>query len=97
MTREQIKEAVVQALLGVAPEAQAGALRPDQDLREQLEIDSFDFLNFVIALDKSLSVAIPEADYQKLSTLDACVDYLAARLRPQPRDAAQFPEKGACG
>ncbi len=95
MTRDQIKEAVVKALLGVAPEAQASALRPDQDLREQLEIDSFDFLNFVIALDKSLSVAIPEADYQRLATIDACVDYLAARMQPKAQDGAQFPEKGA--
>lgn len=95
MTRDQIKEAVLKALLGVAPEAQASALRPDQDLREQLEIDSFDFLNFVIALDKSLSVAIPEADYQRLATIDACVDYLAARMQPKPQDGAQFPQKGA--
>ncbi len=98
MTREQIKEAVVQALLGVAPEAQASALRGDQELREQLEIDSFDFLNFVIALDKSLSVAIPEADYQRLSTIDACVEYLAARLQQKAQQgAAQFPQKGAYG
>ena len=97
MTREMIKEAVVQALLGVAPEAQASALKADQDLREQLEIDSFDFLNFVIALDKSLSVAIPEADYPRLATLDACVDYLAARMQPKAQDAKQFPEKGALG
>ena len=97
MNREQIKEAVVQALLGVAPEAQASALKADQELREQLEIDSFDFLNFVIALDKSLSVAIPEADYQRLATIDACVDYLAARMQPKPQNAAQFNEKGALG
>jgi len=95
VTREQIKEAVVQALLGVAPEAQASALRSDQDLREQLEIDSFDFLNFVIALDKSLSVAIPEADYQRLATIDACVDYLAARMQPKTQNGTRFPEKGA--
>jgi acyl carrier protein len=95
VTRDQIKGAVVQALLGVAPEAQASALRADQDLREQLEIDSFDFLNFVIALDKSLSVAIPEADYQRLATIDACVDYLASRMQPNPQDETQFPEKGA--
>ena len=94
MTRDQIKEAVVQALLGVAPEAQASSLRSDEDLREQLEIDSFDFLNFVIALDKSLSVAIPEADYQRLSTIDACVDYLAARMQPKTQDGTQLPEKG---
>ncbi len=78
MNREQIRTAVVTALVGVAPEAQD--LKGDVAIREQIEIDSFDFLNFVIALDKKLAVQIPEADYKKLVTLDACVDYLAARL-----------------
>ncbi len=78
MDREEIRGVVVTALAGVAPEA--GELKPDVAIREQIEIDSFDFLNFVIALDKKLAVQIPEADYKKLVTLDACVDYLAARL-----------------
>ena len=78
MTREEIRGAVVEALVSVAPEAQQ--LEPAVPIREQIEIDSFDFLEFVIALDKKLSVEIPESDYRKLVTLDACVDYLAARL-----------------
>jgi acyl carrier protein len=47
-------------------------------LREQLDIDSMDFLNFVIALHKELGVGLPEKDYPKLATLDGCVDYLAS-------------------
>lgn len=48
-------------------------------LREQLDLDSMDALNFVVALHGALGVEIPETDYPKLVTLDACVEYLAAR------------------
>jgi acyl carrier protein len=47
--------------------------------RDQLDIDSMDFLNFVIAVHEALHVEIPEADYPKLATLNGCVEYLAAR------------------
>ena len=80
MTRDEIRSAVLKCLLGVAPEAGSMDLRADQQIREQIEIDSFDFLKFIIALDKSVSVSIPESDYPKLGTIDSCVDYLAARL-----------------
>jgi len=48
--------------------------------RDQLDVDSMDMLNFVIALDEELQVAIPETDYAKVATLNACVDHLAATL-----------------
>lgn len=80
MTREQIRSTVLQSLFAVAPEAQGSPLRTGENLREQLEIDSFDFLQFIIALDKKLGVSIPESDYPQLSTLDAIVEYLAVRL-----------------
>jgi len=80
VTREEIRSEVMQSLLGVAPEARPESLKPDQELREQLEIDSYDFLNFIIALDKRLKVSIPESDYQHLATLDSCVEYLARRM-----------------
>jgi acyl carrier protein len=89
VTREEIRNLVVEALQGVAPELQPATLDPGESLREQLEIDSFDFLNFVIALDKKVAVAIPESDYRKLISLDACVEYLAARLQQRSE------EKGA--
>jgi acyl carrier protein len=49
-------------------------------LREQLDIDSIDFLNFVVGLDEVLHVSVPEGEYGALATLDGCVDYLAARM-----------------
>jgi acyl carrier protein len=54
------------------------AVAPDVPFRDQLDLDSMDYLNFVIALHAALGVEIPEADYPKLATLEACVDYLAA-------------------
>ena len=80
MNREDIRAALVEALSAIAPEGDYGTLRADRPLRDQLDIDSFDFLNVVIRLNDSLGVEVPEADYQKLATLDSSIDYLASRL-----------------
>ncbi len=79
MIREEIRNRVLEILTGIAPEIDPAQVQPDVGLREQLDIDSMDFLNFVIALHQQLSIEIPEADYSKLSTLNACVDYVAAQ------------------
>lgn len=80
MSREEIRAAVLRCLLEVAPEADPATIRPGQPLRDQLDLDSMDFLNFVIGLDRSLHVAVPESDYAAVATLDGCVEYLAARV-----------------
>jgi acyl carrier protein len=77
MTENEIRETVVRVLGGIAPEADPATLEPDVSFRDQLDIDSMDFLNFAIGLHEELGVEIPEADYPKLQTLDACVEYLA--------------------
>jgi acyl carrier protein len=71
---------VIQCLGEVAPEADLTHLRSDSPLRDQLDIDSMDFLTFVIGLDRSLGVAVPESEYDRLATLDGCVDYFADAL-----------------
>jgi acyl carrier protein len=83
MNREQIRATVLEVLGQIAPEADPAAIDPRVNLRDQLDIDSMDFLNFLIALDKQLHVDIPERDYGQLNTLDACVEYLLARQKPQ--------------
>ena len=80
MTRAEVKRAVLDALLTVAPEAQPAGIDPAAPLREQLDIDSMDFINFVVALDEAVGVEVPESEYGQLATLDACVDYLAGKL-----------------
>jgi len=72
---------IVREELGnIAPEADLKHLDPDADLREALDIDSMDFLNFVTLIHHRLGVDIPEIDYPKLSTLSGTVRYLAAKL-----------------
>ena len=80
MTQDEIKETLLRVLGEIAPEADPATLRPDVDLRDQLDIDSMDFLNFVIGINEELGVEIPEADYPQLITLDGFVDYLTARV-----------------
>jgi acyl carrier protein len=86
MTPDDLRAAVLRALGGVAPEADLENLKPDVSFREQLDIDSMDFLNFVIALHKELQVEIPESDYPKLANLHAAVEYLNSRRDAQPRE-----------
>jgi acyl carrier protein len=80
MTPQEIRSAVVEALSAIAPEGDFEGLRGDRPLRDQLDIDSFDFLNVIIRLHEKLGVDVPEADYPKLVTLDGAIAYLASRL-----------------
>jgi acyl carrier protein len=80
MTRDAIREAVVKALTSVAPEINGSSLDPNIPFRQEFDLDSMDFLNFVIALHASLKVDVPEADYPNLMSLNAAVEYLAKRL-----------------
>jgi acyl carrier protein len=80
MTEAELKAILLEALGQVAPEADLASLDPREDLREQLEIDSMDLLNFVIGVQQRTGVEIPEADYPKLASLDSAVAYLRSRL-----------------
>jgi acyl carrier protein len=80
VTKPEIRTAVLRTLGAIAPEADLARLKPDVSFRDQLDVDSMDFLNFVIGLDKELHVEIPETDYSKIATLNGCVEYLAALL-----------------
>jgi len=81
VTGDEIRGKVVEILGQVVPELDPSELRADAALRDQLDIDSMDFLNFAIGLHKAFGVEIPEADYRRLATLDGCVAYLAARIK----------------
>jgi acyl carrier protein len=77
MTQDEIRSAIYRALTGVAPEADPETLQLNVPLRDQLDIDSMDFLNFVIALHQTFRIEIPERDYPQLATLQGCIDYLS--------------------
>lgn len=89
MTRDQIRATLLQALSRIAPEVAPGDLDPAASLREQMDLDSMDFLNLMIALRQSLGVDVPETDYPKLRTLDACVEYFAAKPAAVPAPVAR--------
>lgn len=76
MMRDQIRAVVLRILGSIAPEADLSQIKPDIPLRDQLDLDSIDFLNFAIGLHKELNVEIPEADYARLETLNGIVAYL---------------------
>ena len=67
---------VREELSNIAPEADLATIDPAADLREALDIDSMDFLNFVTAIHQRLGIDIPELDYPKLVTLDSMIAYL---------------------
>lgn len=81
MTEAQIKEAIFKVLSQIAPEADLAKLAPDVNIREALDIDSFDHLNLLIGLHEELEVEIPEGDYGQLTTLTDIIGYLSARVR----------------
>ncbi|MGA7979691.1 MAG: acyl carrier protein [Chromatiaceae bacterium] len=73
-----LSQLVLDTLIGIAPDIDPSALDPDVAFRDQFEIDSVDFLNFVIGLEKRLGRRIPESDFPRLSSLKGCLDYLGA-------------------
>ena len=79
MTPEALRTVVIEALARIAPEIDPAQLDPGANLRDQLDLDSMDFLNFVVALHERLEVDIPEVDYPRLATLDSAAAYLAAK------------------
>ncbi len=81
MNASDIRQLAADVLAGIAPEADLSGVGDGEDLREALDLDSMDFLNFVIGLHGSLGVDVPEADYGKLATVKTAVDYLESRLR----------------
>lgn len=79
-----IRKVVQEELNNIAPEADLTHIDPAADLRDALDIDSMDFLNFITAIHGRLGVNIPELDYPKLITLDGAVTYLTAHVKPSP-------------
>jgi acyl carrier protein len=81
MTREAIAQAVIDIITDVVPDEDCSNLDPAVALRDQLELDSMDFLDIVMELRKQYGVEVPEADYPQLATLNSCVDYLEPSLK----------------
>jgi acyl carrier protein len=76
MNSQVIRNEVLRALKGIAPEIEVEQLHTDRLLREEVDLDSMDWLRFIEALNRSLGIAIPETDYRKVDTLDKLIAYL---------------------
>lgn len=77
MTDAEIRTIALEILSGIAPEVDLSALADEDELREVLDLDSMDFLNFIAGLHDATGAPIPEADYRQLFTLKGAVAYLA--------------------
>jgi acyl carrier protein len=80
MTRDEIVIAIKDIIQTIAPDEDVSGLDPEQRLRDQIELDSMDFLDIVMELRKLYGVQVPEEDYKQLATLQGCVDYLEPSL-----------------
>jgi acyl carrier protein len=81
MTRSDIKDLIIEIIEDIDDEADFDNLDPDQPLRDQLDLDSMDFLDIVMELRKRHQLQIPEADYPQLATLTSCTNYLEPLLK----------------
>ena len=76
MNHTDVKKRLVELLLQIAPDIDPSTLEMDDNIREELGIDSFDFLQFIVALDEAFGFATPEEDYGKITTLNALINYI---------------------
>ncbi len=80
MTNEQIKRAIIDQIVEIAPDIDESDIISDKNIQRSLEIDSFDFLKILTALNGVLGIEVPEADYAKVDTLDHMAEYFEKRL-----------------
>ncbi len=80
MTKEECKKLVLEIIADIAPDEDLSNIKPDVRLRDQLQLDSMDFLDIVMELRKRRGIEVPEADYIHLASLDSCADYLVPKF-----------------
>ncbi len=80
MTKEEIGQAIIDIITDIVPDEDCSSLDPVAPLRDQLDLDSMDFLDIVMELRKQYGVEVPEDDYQQLATLNSCIEYLEPKL-----------------
>lgn len=85
MSAIDIRKVVQEELSNIAPEVDLASVDPAADLREAIDIDSMDFLNFVTAVHHRTGINIPEIDYPKLVTLTGLLAYLEAKAKSQKK------------
>ena len=81
MTKEDCKQVVLDIIAEIAPDEDLSNIKPDVRLRDQLDLDSMDFLDIVMELRKQHGIEVPEEDYARLESLDSCAEYLTPKFK----------------
>jgi len=80
MTKDDVREIVLKIIAEIAPDEDLSDVKPNVGLRDQLDLDSMDFLDIVMELRKQYSIEVPEEDYSQLASLDSCAEYLVPKF-----------------
>lgn len=80
MTKDECKKLVIDIISDIAPDEDLSDIKPEVRLREQLQLDSMDFLDIVMELRKRHGIEVPEADYMRLASLESCAEYLLPKF-----------------
>ena len=81
MNEAEVRAGVIAVIKSIAPEVEEGELDPARLLRDQIDLDSMDWLNVIVAFHQRFGIDIPEADYARLTTLDVVVAYIGAKKK----------------
>ncbi|NIQ02873.1 MAG: acyl carrier protein [Nitrospinaceae bacterium] len=81
MTKEQVRKAILDIIADIAPDEDLEAIKDEEKLRDQFDLDSMDFLDIVMELRKRFNLEVPEKDYQELVSMASSVEYLFPRLK----------------
>jgi acyl carrier protein len=80
MTKDDCKKLVIDIIADIAPDEDLNDIKPEVRLRDQLQLDSMDFLDIVMELRKRHGIEVPEADYLQLASLQSCAEYLTPKF-----------------
>ncbi|QOY51952.1 acyl carrier protein [Candidatus Sulfurimonas baltica] len=80
MTKEELKRAIIEQILEIAPDVDESEIDPDANIQRSLEIDSFDFLKILTSLNEKVGIEVPEADYAKVDTVEHMAEYFSKHL-----------------
>jgi acyl carrier protein len=81
MTKDDCKKLVIDIISDIAPDEDLSAIKPEVKLRDQLQLDSMDFLDIVMELRKRHGIEVPETDYGQLASLESCAEYLTPKFQ----------------
>jgi len=81
MTRDEVRQVIISILKDIAPDEDVNSIEDDVVLREQIDLDSMDFLDIVMELRKRFNIEVPESDYPELASMASCIQYLQPLLK----------------